>query len=126
MSIQPTEYDLDVQVREGYIFARIHAVEMERDLAHDSLQEIRKVVAEKRAGYLLLEPEFAHAMSESDVQDLVTETTAIFPGMRLAFVTADTRNLHRLVLTVELGLAAAEDYAVFRDADSAAKWLLRP
>ena len=124
MSTQPTEYDLDVEVRPGYVYARLLAVCFNQELVQNALKQARAVVAEQRAGRLMLECEVAHAMTENDTVDLVSQLKERMPGMRIALVSRDTRHLHALVIGVNFAAMSGEDMAVFRETADAGEWLL--
>ena len=122
--IGPAEYDLVTQERRGYIYARVRTVEMTREIARRILGEIRSVVADLRAGLLLFEYELAHAMTDEQTLDFLSEIIATMPGMRIALVTTDSRHLPSLKFGTAIGLEAGQEYASFTDLETAEAWLL--
>jgi hypothetical protein len=123
--IGPAEYDLVTQERRGYIYARVRTVEMTRDVAHKLLREVRSAIAEVRAGRLLFEYELAHAMTDEQTLEFLTEMIQTMPGMQIALVTTDVRHMPSLEFGAAIGLEAGQEYASFTDVDTAEAWLMK-
>lgn len=118
------EYDLTTEERADYLFARVHAVRMTSDVAKRALRETRNALMQAGTGRLLLEYELAHTLSDSETVAVMRDVLEIMPGMRIAFLDADSRHMDSLHLATSVGVQAGEEHHYFSDPRAAEKWLL--
>ena len=117
------EYDLTTEERPEYLYARVRAVAVTRELLPRMLKDIKRSLMDSRQGRLLLEYELAHTLREDDALSLTEEVAKTMPGFRIAFVNRDTKHFSSFFLTAGMGAASGHEHAFFTDLAKARSWL---
>ena len=122
-STPPADFDLVTDVRGGHLAARVRAISITPDVTERFLREIRYKLVGERLGHLLLEFELAHAMTETEVFDVMRTFSSMMPGLRIAVVNADPRHHPSLQFGIRVSQEFGQDYRYFTEADAAHQWL---
>ena len=120
----PAEYDLNSNVHDGYVYARVRTPALTPEVAAGLLRELRVVLIDARKFRLMMEYEVAFALTDEEAEEFVKMTATTFPGIRIAFVAADSRHAPSLSMGAALANYSGGEYGFFTKAEDADEWLL--
>ncbi len=124
METPGTPYQLTFEERDGYLFARITAETINRDMAMQYLNELAAKCAELKLERILLERRIPATMSNTDTYFVMGDLVRILGGRRFAVVNPHMSNEDSLGFSALVGANRGVRYRVFPNIDDAEAWLL--
>lgn len=118
-----TDFDLLTEIHSDHIEALVRGVSISPDIANRFLREIRQTLSGERLAHLLIEFELAHALTDSEVFEIMRTFSSVMPGVKVALLNRDPRHHPSLQFGVKISQELGEDYGYFTDADAARTWL---
>ena len=117
-------YQLTFEPRDGYLFARITAETITREMATEYLTEIAGKCAELKLERILLERLIPATMSNTDTYFVIGDLVRILGGRRFAVVNPHMSNEDSLGFSALVGANRGIRYRVFQNIEDAEAWLL--
>ena len=117
------DFDLTWEAHPSYLRVRIRAVELGAHVTDRFLREAKDALIDTRLGHLLLEFELAHALSGADVFKVMQAFSPVMSGVRIAFVSQDSKQHPSLGFGVRVSQEFGQDYQYFKNIDAAQHWL---
>jgi hypothetical protein len=116
-------YDLETELREGYLYAWLRAEAVTPALAHQINAEIGRRLRDAGTGRLMIESEIDHAADEPEIFRIMSDLIEIMPRFRIAFVNKDTDQQQAMQFAVGIASHTGEDYRHFESVRAAEDWL---
>jgi hypothetical protein len=117
-------YQLTFEERDGYLFARITAETINRDMAMQYLNELADKCVELKLERILLERQIPATMSNTDTYFVMGDLVRILGGRRFAVVNPHMSNEDSLGFSALVGANRGVRYRVFQNIADAEQWLL--
>ncbi len=123
--VTASAYQIEYGDRKGYLYAKITAPSIDRQMALAYLAEIVIRSAELRQKKLLLDRDIPAVMDESDMFAAVNELVRMGGGMRIALVNRHIPLAEALEFAMNYGRKIGADFKYFNDLIDAERWLLQ-
>jgi hypothetical protein len=124
VKISSLPYNIEFQVRPGYLYARVQAPVIKREIAYSYLAEIVTKCADLRVKKLVLERDIPAVLDDEEMFAAMDDLVRMSKGMRVALVNRHISVSRALERIVNLGVGKGADYGYFTDPQDAEKWLL--
>jgi len=116
-------YELIVETRGDYLYARVTAEEVDRHSATEYLQRIAVACSERNLTKVLIDRRIPMMMSDADNYLLIVDMPRFFGRKRIAFVNP----FDQIDAQMELGETISRNrnalYRVFKTEEDAVRWL---
>jgi len=119
-----TKYDLETEVRKGYVFAYVRTPVLTPEIAEEIMIDIRDAVAEVRAARLMFEYETAHVLNDEETLQFTNALIDRMRGTKIALISRDSKHRPELCLAEGIALDRGVDFRAFTNADGVETWLL--
>lgn len=123
MSSTPT-YDLQIEVRLGYIYARVTVENADRAIAMSFLSDALIECAKHRRKRLLLERANAGSVAENELFHIMDDLIKMNDQTKIAFLNRHLLLAGELRDVVAYGAEIGGNYRCFDSFDKAEEWLL--
>jgi hypothetical protein len=123
MTEQERQFGLTIEKREGYLYARIKALELSLEtfveLFDDLAEECRRCECEK----ILLYRDVPSMPGVGNTFEIVTSMLKLLPGLMVAIVNPYPSNSDLLTFASDLAQTRGYELRVFTDESAALQWL---
>ena len=126
MSEPSAEYELSFEERRGYLYARVKADIINRQVAMGYLTEVAARARRNESERLMLHRDIPAMLSDSVLFFVTAEFQEVIDGIKTAFVSPYLSNEDAFNFAITVGTNRGARYNVFNNDDDAEVWLLRP
>ncbi len=123
MHVSPTTYTLTFEHRRGYLLAHIKAETIDRETAHEYLEEVAKRCVITGTQRVMILRDIPNMLSLSDQFFISNEFMEMTMGMRVAFVNIHLEQVDEMAFAIMIGTNRGAEHRVFNDIDHADRWL---
>src|SRR4029077_6336709 len=115
-------YELTFEERDGYLYARIKADTMNREMALAYLGEIADKCAELNCRLLILERDVPVMLPSGDLFFTTQDFMNMMKGRRVAFVNPHSTIENHMDFAITIGTNRGADFALHNTVAAAEKW----
>ncbi len=124
MNESDKQYELTLEEREGYLYARVEAHTITEEIAMEYLQEVTDRCRELNCERLLVDRDIPAMLPDGTLFFVAAEFQKMIAGVRVAFVNKYLSNDDALEFAVRVGVNRGADYGIFDNQQDAERWLL--
>ena len=117
-------YEVEIEVRPGYVYARVTAEHVDRPTAMWFLSEAISECANHRKKRLLLERGNAGAVAEDELFIMMDELLKLSDETKIAFLNQHLLSAEKIREVIKYGAGRGGNYRCFMSFDKAEQWLL--
>jgi len=122
----PTEsYELTFEKRPGYLYARISAENINREIALTYLREVAERANMLEAARLMIHRDIPEMLPDGILFFVTAEFQQMIVGIKTAFVNPYLSNEDAFKFAITVGHNRGANYNIFTNDDDAETWLLR-
>jgi hypothetical protein len=118
------QYELTLEERPGYLYARVEANKITEEIAMGYLHEVTDRCRDIDCARLLVDREIPEMLPDGALFFVAAEFQKMIKGIRVAFVNKFVSNDDALDFAVRVGMNRGADYGTFNNLADAERWLL--
>jgi hypothetical protein len=123
---RPTHpYELSFEERPGYLYARVTAEVIDREMAMAYLTEVAERANRTNTTCLMLHRDIPEMLPDGILFFVTAEFQQMIVGIKTAFVNPHISNEDAFKFAITVGLNRGANYNIFNNDDAAETWLLR-
>jgi hypothetical protein len=124
MNDSDKQYELTLEERTGYLYARVKADKISEQLAMAYLDEVVTRCRSLKCTKLLLERDIPDMLPDGALFFIAEKFQKMIAGIKVAFVNKFAENDEAFDFAVRVGTNRGADYGIFDNATNAERWLL--
>ena len=120
-----TQYTLTLEERDGYLYARVAADTMTREMALSYLRAVADRCTELECSRVMLERDVPVMLSSGDLFFTTNDFAKMMSGRKVAFINPHLTNESEFDFAVMIANNRGAEFRVFPTLERAESWLLR-